>query len=372
MPLTWRNTTYTELYNAGYPQETFGQQISEATRVFLVPWEEREQAVLDFLGYSIAVDAIIPAGQFNAGTACQYVSRITPDFHPDYLRTNSNNQPYLWADSVSIEPFGMVTDTDGNPIYDATDPATISSNETPVFNFAKMSVHYSTRLYPILNDSEMNTFDGIIDESSLLRYVEVQKHPQAEYLTLPDGTFNYVAGGGVPAAPVPGAPGKVQNMTDLTLIWRQVPRIMVASAEIVQPIVNILGGVALDPAAIDYSPGRVNAFAIWGYPAGTLLCEAPELTPWVQCDGEIVFDVTFHFKYLPAFNDTTQTGHNYLLAKTTGLTPNKVLYTEVSTDGTAHAEPARDGVHIYNSCDFSDLFKGYFWSAGKTPQAGNN
>lgn len=337
--LTWRETEYQELWPQSPQTETFGQQTSEATRVFLVDWQYRQQAMLDFLGYSVAESG--ESGDSQSGIY-NWISRVTPAYHPDYLR-DSDNQPYLYADSVTIEPFGMPVDDKGNPQY-GEDRSTLSIDDTPLYNKAKMTVHYGTRLYTILDDDEM----GMDDESTLVRYVEFQRHPQAEYLTLPNGTFKYASD----STAVPGAPGKIQAMNDLTLVWRQVPRLMIASSEVVSTVVK--GN--LFPAAMDYTVGRVNSTAIWGYSPGQLLCEPMELTPWRQADGEIVFDVTFHFKFF-------RLGHNNLLRLNS--TTNKVEYDEVSSDGEEHPEPAPDGVHLYDSCEFRDLFRGYYWSAGR-------
>lgn len=360
MPFTFRETTYTELWGE-YPQETFGQQVSEATRVFLVDWDARQQAVQDFLGYSRSIVQNVLSTQVGT-PAVYYLSRVTPDFHPDYVRA-SDGQPFLFADSVTIEPFGMPLNASGQPEYGAgADAATLSAWDGPRYNKAKLTVHYSTRLYPILNDDEMPLAAGVPDESSLARYVEIQYHPSAEYLTLPNGVFKIVpvniygdATNVNTGGDVPGAPGKIQSMYDLTLIWRQVPRRMVASAGVMAPVL----GAAVKPAAFDFAAGKVNSAAIWGCRAGTLLCEPMELTPWRQSDGEIVFDVTFHFKHFPD-------GHNYFLIPTKAVPPS-LVYTEISVDGTSYPEPAPDGKHLYDSYPFANLFYGYDFSAGQVP-----
>lgn len=358
---TFRDTTYVELAHQGYPQETFGQQQSEATRVYLVPWEERQQAALDFLGYVEADplgDPPIP-------------SRIIPDYHPGYLRPDAT--PFLWADSVTFEPFGQPME-DGQPIYE--NGAMMDEEGEPVYNQAKMTVHYSTRLYRIMDDGELQNGANNLGEASLLRYVEMPVSVAAQYLTLPDGTFvfstdpdgfNYDINGNKTglSGSVLGAPGKIESTWDVTIIWRQVPRSMVAAAAVNAPT----DGTETQLSAIDYAIGRVNNVTFAGYPPGTLLCETPEFQQWVQCDGEIVFDVTFHFKYF-------RWGWNYLLQKSVPTDPNSpasFAYGQVAAgkDGTATYAPPNSSplsaIWMYLPYDFHNLFYGYEYSAGKPP-----
>jgi hypothetical protein len=99
-----------------------------------------------------------------------------------------------------------------------------------------------------------------------------------------------------------------------------------------------------------------NTFA--GYPPGTLLCEPMELQQWVQADGEIVFDVTFHFKYYSR-------GWNYFLTKNS---LEELISTEISVDGKKYGPVSgTDGVQQYDAFSFAWLFYGYDMSAGILP-----
>lgn len=353
--LTWQETQYQELWGAGYPQETLSgaaSAVQEATRVYLVDWESRNQAVWDFLG-TADVETITSGNQ--------QLSRNIPHYHADYQRPDGSY--FLWADTVTLEPFGVPLDDNGHPQFGQTINTDL---DTPNYNLAKMTVHYSSRMYKILEDSEMPIYGGAyngIDESSGQRFVEILSHPQGEYLSLPDGTFtlansdvsgnktNVVAG-----SAVPGAPGKIVAPKDLIFVWRQVPRVMVAASDVMFPVL----GADTQPAAFDYAVGRVNQTTFFGCPPETLLCEPMEIVPWTQCDGEMVFDITFHFKYL-------RTGHNYFLTKNT---TNTLVQTQIVADpsGTSYTPGEQtDGQTVYDSYIFQYLFFGYKFSAGVTP-----
>ena len=376
MAQIFRQTSFYELWGQGYPQESVSQQLTEATRTYLIPWEDRFQARMDFLGYSQTYQISTMLLNGDQGYA-DSISRVTPDFHPGYLRPDGT--PYLYADNVTFEPFGAPTDENGQPIYGSE--STIDDFGEPVYTFAKMTVHYSSRLYNILDDNEMAqapynaAVDGIIDESTLFRYVEIPFAVGAQYLSLPDGTFQYAHDSltnvstdifgnstNAPAGPVSGSPGKVEGQWDVTMIWRQVPIRMIASAAVIRPFAPRLGIGNIQESAWDLAIGRVNSDTFAGYPPGTLLCEPPELTQWVQSTGEIVFDVSFHFKYF-------RQGWNYLLVKNLD-TPSRLVYTEVSVNGTPQPPdetPPQDGAHQYDSFPFQTLFLGYVYSAGYIP-----
>lgn len=375
MTLVFRNTTYLELWGQGYPQESVGQQMTEATRTFLVPWEDRFQARMDFLGFATAYPVEMSAlANGNPGFAWS-ISRIIPDAHPGYV--DFFNEPYLYADNVTFEPFGMTLDpTTGQPAY-GEEFSTIDGNGEPVYEYAKMTVHYKSNLFKILDDSTVTAqpygafFQGLIDESTLARYVEIPFAVGAQYLTLPDGTFEYAQpptdifgnATNVPAVPVQGAPGKIEGQWDVTMVWRQVPIRMIAAAPVIRPYAAQLGGITtVQEAAWDLAIGRVNSDTFAGYPPGTLLCEPMELTQWVQSTGDIVFDVTFHFKYF-------RQGWNYFLTKNKDVPP-RLTYTEVSVNGNAQdpsTTPPVDGIHQYDAYPFQYLFLGYDYSAGYVP-----
>lgn len=357
--LTFGETEYIELWGNGHPIEVFNArgEMQETTRVYLVDWEDRQQAVLDFLGYATAEQ---PA----AGNNYCYLSRQIPHYHADYKRP-SDQDYFLYADQVTIEPMGIPVDEEGNPLYG--NESTLSDDETPVYHKAKLTVHYSARGYRILEDYEMpQATDGYpyLTEAGLERYCEILSHPAAEYLSITAGTFTFGpnpvdvtnAPTGVTAGrPAEGAPGKIVGTDDLTILWRQVPRRMVAKASVMAPVLG--GGTQL--AAFDYAIGRVNNATFLGFPAETLLCEPMEITPWIQADGEMVFDITFHFKYL-------RTGHNYY------LTPNansQLVYSQLVCGKQGNYVPGAqaDGQATYDAYDFDKLFYGYDYTAGKAP-----
>ncbi len=357
--LIFGETDYIELWGQGYPQENFNArgEIQEATRTYWVSWDSRQQAVLDFLGTAEAIP--FPSG----ANTYYYLSRSIPHSHADYKRP-SDQAPYLYADGVSFEPAGIPLDANGNPLFG--NQSTIGANETPEYGHAKMTVHYAAKSFRVLPDSDMpvyaSGYNGI-DESSLERYCEILSHPAAEYLSVGEGTFNFgsapVDVTGAPSGvnsnkPALGSPGKIVGTDDLTILWRQVPRRMVAKASVMAPVL----GAATQQAAFDYAIGRVNQSAFLGFPPETLLCEPMEIVPWIQADGEMVFDVTFHFKYLC-------TGHNYYLTKDTS---ENLVFSQLTSGGTNYTPGLQaDGVTTYDSYLFKYLFFGYDFSAGKRP-----
>ncbi len=146
-------------------------------------------------------------------------------------------------------------------------------NPFQTFDRVRMIVTFSTLPYDVISDTRLrDEFGG--DES--YRFVEKPWRATAEYISVNQGFFRFAQG-------APGPPGgdaslgqrfplgtaKITVKVDLEWTWHNVPEAFIFNRQGLPT--NIVNGF-----------GCVNDSAIWGYPAGTLLCLPAELTPIFQ------------------------------------------------------------------------------------------
>lgn len=243
-------TTYTVGYKAGLDDVRFHFE-NDASYIdfpLFLRWnfpgnpiaaQAIDQAKRDILGYPLVLSA-------GGGT---YLSRVTPMTALPFLQALTG-RPYLFATSLEGTGWGQPTDANGNPSGAVKDPLT----QWPVYKQAKATVHFETLTYDVLTDAQMVALgfadvNGNPDESTLARYVTVRVMPGMEYLTLPQGGFQFVNTGN---KPVPGTAGKLTPNYDLSLTWELVPRSCVGTAllnpQLENPPIDLaLGAVNLAP-----------------------------------------------------------------------------------------------------------------------------
>lgn len=230
--------------------------------------------------------------------------------------------PWLYAESVT-NVRGVAFSGKGNRF----------GGDISQYERVRMNVTYTTRPYLVASDADLaKTFGG--DESA--RFVEKHPKPTAEYIQVDRGFFEFSEGppghpGPDPLNPnpllrhgqrIPMGFGFVTVKVDLEWTWHAVPEVYLFADTGRFPKIFDAG----QPTNIINGLGKVNAGAIWGYPAGTLLCLPPELIPVEQpvYPGKLglppgsqprAWNVRFRFKYWdpPVEEGAVTHGHNVAL-----------------------------------------------------------
>ena len=217
------NTLYTVGYKAGGDDIRFNfeNDNSYVDYPLYILWgssgQALDQAKRDILGYPV----VLVGTTMSAGL---YVSRVTPMTILAFLQLSSG-LPYLFAVQMSGTGWGVPDD--------GVIKNTVIS--FPVYKMAKVNVHFESLTYDIFTDQQMVLLgavdaNGNPDEATLLRYVTKEVMPGMEYLTLPQGSFRYVATpGGANAPVVAGTAGKLVPNYDISLIWELVPQSCIGS-----------------------------------------------------------------------------------------------------------------------------------------------
>lgn len=336
--MRYRGITYKErATNEGSsPREVFKADGATSTRIFDVPWANRQNAIFYLLGY--------PQDKGS------YVSRITPHFCAEW--SNTTNDPYLFCSSVETQGLGP---GDGSGEEGAITEEVTANGVTeaiPVYQTCRLTAHYDTPLYEILDDADMAsngfTDGGHPDESTWERYVQVVVKPQGEFISLPmNGTtstsYRYV---GLTAAEsiIQQGVHKLLVPYNLQVSWKQVPETFVQCFAI-NPNLSDFG-------AVDAAIGCVNATTWNGYVKGTLLFMGVEFRPYRSAFGDRIYDCTFMFKY---FEPLSAKGHNYLFKP---YAPSGPGWLEVTTDGATNVVTQADSKSIYDWAEFADIMRG--------------
>ncbi len=153
---------------------------------------------------------------------------------------------------------------EGGLLYDGTYTPVDVSRDTrsfrfgPNYEFSKFTANFepSRILY---------AGDGVgLDEH--YRYVSGDAQGRAEFLKRPRGQFIFTEG---PTDQTPfGETFQIERKADFTVMWWQVPEDWVSANG---------QGVIPFPTKIFECIGAVNSQEIWGYPAGTLMMNKPEI-----------------------------------------------------------------------------------------------
>lgn len=301
----WRNTIYAEAIPES-PEESLGRDNSRTQRAIYVAWDQRYQAVRDFVGWP----------ELKADGATPFISRTTPHRHPEA-------QFMVCTGCTRIQ--GMV------PRGKTTGPN--PGQDLAKYDLAKLYLSYETVLYDIKEDAESLGLGGFPDDGQTFRYVATLFQPAGKFTTIPRGQLRKVDAAAPARVLITHEHAKFIPEGELTMNWVDVPTI---------PIQAILN-----------TAGKVNSAAFNGFPAETLLCLPPRIRPTTSpaptpTGGVRTWDILYQFKWLPSVDKGgAARGHNWLLRYDAGA----IDYVEVSSDGT----PAGD--RIYRTADFRKLFR---------------
>lgn len=302
----------------GWTQDiSLGAGESRAVMKIAVLWEDLDEAIRQIIGYARKV----------IGTTA--LERHVPMRHPRWYWMRAEQISAIQGLSWNGKevPFG-------SPIS--------------AYKVAVLTVLFKTPNYAVRRDSEMGA-DG-----EWMRFVEKNRKSSVEFLMPERGTLKFVEG---PASILNkefrGNRGQINMRTRLTWRWVGVPDdglFTLGGSE--------RGGV---PSRIDSAVGRVNSTEFAGYPAGTLLCEAPEFKPvmypvhpgYVMAKDFIwdvprMWDVTLVFVHFDPPYDAaggfTSRGHNLCPAPVS-----KFWYKAGTAGSTSYP--------LYDSTEFADIFK---------------
>lgn len=338
----------------GSPLEELRNDGSQVVRTVFVDWDDRFAASYLLCGY--------PMLETNPNNQRQYISRNLPMPHQDFLVDDKPGEFFLWCDQVQkCEGWGtptgagaqIPTDEMAAELAKATgdDPTEtleqaafnagkIESSQgspdfaemfnaetiTPIYRFAKLALLFKSYVYGIVSDEMMpRDQNGNPDESTLQRYVILTTSSGDQYLTLPQGGFNYINVAGTKKT-VLGQPGIIVPQDTCILRWLQVP-LGAVSKRLYNPA-PYFKNYPLD----DYR-GCVNLSTFLGQPPGCVLFTSAVAEPCVSAFGNLLYTVILNFRvFNPGLDsDGRPIGHNHLYAIDSGAPNGHAGYFEVVT-----------------------------------------
>jgi hypothetical protein len=308
----WRDTTYTWHYPEK-EEEAVLQDNGRVQAVAQVSWEGRQQARRDFCGTVAVADN---------GLGQQYITRTTPMPWPD--------EPWMYCTgsprSVGLGPHG-------------NDPVTRLAR----YHKCHLTLVYQALTYDVLEDADVVAVDGPLiglpDEGDALRrgirrYVSVYGKLGGKTWTVPTGILEFPDGQPILQATF----GKRIPAIALTYTWHQVPK------------------AAIPKIAWIEGQGTINDLEFDGWPAETLLVEAPfHSPPRRDAAGTRIVDITVPMLFQPNWDKSgVPRGHNYMLRATaTG----QLDYQLVRTHGAAPRPGPPNGDPPFRTFDFRRFFQ---------------
>lgn len=223
------------LSQSGHTQEySFGLNESSASFQIITPctYPQLNDTVRQILGWS----------QTNADNT---LTRNLPARHPRFY--------WLWAQKVSS--INLLS-------FTGKAPGGGGAAQYADYNYAIITIQFWSPPYEILPDGKPG--------GEYQRYITKQFQPTTEVLTL-TGQFQFTPGNGAPLIQTASPMGLVITKMRIVMKWFQVPDDFVFSAG-----GSNNGGT---PTGIINGIGKVNNAAFMGYPANTLLLEAPQFEP---------------------------------------------------------------------------------------------
>lgn len=222
--------------------------------------------------------------------------------------------------------------------------------ETADYEYAILTTTYEALPYDLIPDDRMIS-GGVVDESTLRRFVTKIYRPTAEYLTLPKGFFKWAQSKSNPPVgdrdPVEIGLPRLTSALEINYTWHQVP------------IVRNEGGAEITPSGLLTCLGRVNSAEFDSFAPGTLLLVSAESKRYKLAAGYTVYDFNYKMKHfnptdldgIPADRpDNEVAGHNYFLRIIPGP-PLLHQYHLITSTG------ASDGRRVYESANFNRLFQ---------------
>lgn len=312
------------------PQESFGWDYGQATRIFDVDWDDRYDAIWQILGYS-SYDA--------TNNPNKLFKRWLPEVHPGF--------PWLIATKINNMQGWGNPGTGGLPTFEL-----LGGRKVARYTKCRIKVEYEAPNFSIVPDSQVWGGGGL--NSEMLRYVDFQIKPNADYLTLPQTSFFKWA----PSAKgVPFQPSKIVGNCDFSLTWHQVPYEGI-------PFNNILAalGTVNNNKAADTNGLFLNVNP------GTLLLIGVSLKRIKTPYGTWAWTIEYTMRYQKNTHTSTDAftgvdlGHNAFIDwNNTGGGDKTFDYWQVTTNGSTYAITTADptaGTTIFGVSDFYKLFQG--------------
>jgi hypothetical protein len=271
---------------------------AEVTRTFQGPWGSRKEFIDWALGFSDNVGGIL--------------TRSVPAQHPEY--------PWLYAVSATnVKGQGLFIQ---NPNYDpeatGIDMIAFIDRDTQTdAHCCRVQVRYTRLMYTIRDDRDI----ALNSATELQRYIIRTRVRSLRSQPLPPGQLVFQG----TATPIPSSAGNILSpMQELTYRWMQVPDLPEKAFDLCQGCVN---DKAFDPAFM--MNGRLIGFTRGGYPAGTLLCQAPETIEDRGVTGREQWTIVYKFIFnRNGWNKFPDANGNYVTAVYQN-NPNKMLYDAV-------------------------------------------
>lgn len=306
----------------GYREKFNRAGDQEVLATFDVPWSGRKQWIDFMLGYSTSLQ--LPGQNPTITRTIPFQVPVPTYEHLFATEVESTQLAGTLAPAAFLCHKGngaIQLAADGNAVW--TPWLAIADPSTGGDGLIRYGVRFRSYPYEILDDATAAaTAQANGTTAELCRYVE--RHPKGavQALPLPTGQVKYVNGPFANQAIPDNAAYLLLPTEEWLYVWHEVPDLpLVAMA-------NATGGV--NQAPFDGAPG-------WrAFPAGTLLCQAPQRERYRTSNGRIYWRITYAFLYRPQ-------GHNFLPASDGN-------FYQVGFGGNANAP-------LYPSVDFNALFQ---------------
>jgi hypothetical protein len=311
---------------------SFAYDDSSHTQLIEVSWLDKGKAIKDILGT-----------QWRYGDTLQ---RLPPLQHPEF--------PQFHATRVSSQNVAMSK---------TERPYKSAFGKSTTYEKCRLLITYQTLPYnPVWTKDEQRNQEWN-------RNVARVPHPTSDAILLPRDTVGYCEGTPIPSPPaINQQMQKILGRSDVVWTWYNVPNdyLMDPTTGIASNIVGYQEPVSAMNQTPDGGIGKVNFTAFAGYPAGTLICMPPLITPRISpvpyqdsitSDSSVrLWNVQFTFKYFdgPRGPGVVTRGHN------TAINPKDFLFYGVRgrTPATAGGPvPATyTGALLYETYEFANLF----------------
>jgi hypothetical protein len=297
------------------PRLTLSSNRTTASRQIQVPWDRKNDALVDIVGYPFIKQNYqkYPSGNpDNTWNDGWYISRYLPSYYADLNQIDPITglcYPVLWASTVEVIPAG---DKPGQTYWATNDPYVEGnpwmSNGINRYGTAYLSISYEMPTHPIVSDEDMgkqNWVDayGNPDESSLKRYITIIPQAGGRVQTVPNGTF-VVANDTGKSLPFLGSPPIREIEADISITWHEIPTQAVPFRVVNQGIATTrrIGSTSNVPytPAIENTLGCVNNNTFWGYPKGALMLTAAVIKPIYSPLGQRLWEIDYKFKMFNA------------------------------------------------------------------------
>lgn len=312
--------------------DTLTNKGSSASLSVLIPAAKARAAHSWCLGYSFADDA--PPWLLH---------RSTPVSHPRWgtqLRCTGVDFQFFSPKGNDANP--------GNEPYETTVVGTAGISRYGNYEQCLMTVHFGPKNFLMFEDSDPE-WSGFEYDRFTTRY---QIEPQLDIVSADNGrVLTWQEGpAGVIGEEFPGNLGERLSQTVYYLTWHEVPKSYVTDS---------VGR----PLKIEAAVGRVNLTDFLGFPAGTLLLQAPKfelhMFPFYSADGRpLYFDITFPLIYFdppPGSSSPLARGHNLMPHRSGGADGGPAWFLATRDDASSISS-GPSGPRYLEETEFSAMF----------------